>query len=40
MGDRLVRYFTVFGVSSFQNWMLIALAIVLTGIVVAWWSQR
>jgi hypothetical protein len=39
MGDWLAGQFTVFGVPG-QNWMLVALAIILAGIVLSWWSQR
>jgi hypothetical protein len=39
MGDWLVRQFTVFGIPG-QNWMLIALGIILIGIATAWWSNR
>jgi hypothetical protein len=42
MGDWLVRNFTVFGAPA-QNWMLIALAIILIGLIgiaMAWWPRR
>jgi hypothetical protein len=39
MGDWLVTRFTVFGVPG-QNWMLIALAIIVVSIVLSWWSDR
>jgi hypothetical protein len=39
MGDWLIRHFTIFGIHA-QNWMLIALAIILVSIVFSWWSQR
>jgi hypothetical protein len=39
MGDWLVRHFTLFGIPA-QNWMLMALAIVLVGVAFSWWSQR
>jgi hypothetical protein len=39
MGDWLVSQFTVFGIPA-QNWMLMALAIVLAGIIISWWSYR
>jgi hypothetical protein len=39
MGDWLVRNLTVFGVQG-QNWMLIALAIILIGIVLSGLSFR
>ena len=37
MGDWHVRGFAVSGV---QNWMLIALALILIGIILAWWPRR
>jgi hypothetical protein len=40
MDDWLIRDFTVFGITGGQNWMLIALAIVLLSIAVSWWSRR
>jgi len=39
MGDWLVSNCSVFGVQG-QNWMLIAFAIVLIGIVLLRWSHR
>jgi hypothetical protein len=39
MGGWLVGHFTVFGVTG-QNWMLIALAIILVSIIFSWWSRR
>jgi hypothetical protein len=39
MGDWLVERFTLLGV-TFQNWMIVALAIVLVGGLLAWWRQR
>ena len=38
MSDWLVRGFTVFGIPT-QNWMLIALAVILVSIVFLWWSR-
>jgi hypothetical protein len=40
MGDWLIRDFTIFGVTGGQNWMLIALAIVVLSIAASWWSRR
>jgi hypothetical protein len=37
MGDWLVQDFTIFGV---QNWIVIALAIILIGIAIAAWPRR
>ncbi len=39
MDDWLVEYFSAFGVRG-QNWMLIALAIILIGIAHSWWTDR
>jgi cbb3-type cytochrome oxidase subunit 3 len=39
MGAWLVEHFTVFGVPA-QNWMLIALALILIGIILAWRPHR
>ena len=39
MGDWLVERFTLLGV-TFQNCMIVALAIVLVGGLLAWWRQR
>jgi hypothetical protein len=39
VGEWLVRNFTILGISG-QNWMLIALAMILIEIAVAWWSRR
>jgi hypothetical protein len=39
MGDWLVSHVTIFGIQT-QNWMLIALAIIVVGIVFAWSSNR
>jgi hypothetical protein len=39
MGDWLVRHFMVFGIPG-QNWMPIALAVIVVGIVFARWSNR
>jgi hypothetical protein len=35
----MVKQFAIWG-ASFQNWMVLALAIILIGIIVAWWSRR
>jgi hypothetical protein len=40
MHDWLVRDFAVFGITGGQNWMLIALAMVAVGVVIAWWLGR
>jgi hypothetical protein len=39
MGDWLVRHVTVFGIPA-QNWMLLALAIVLVSMGLSWWLNR
>ena len=39
MGDWLAEHFTLLGV-PFQNWMVVAIAIILVGAFVAWWRQR
>ena len=39
MGDWLAEQFTLFG-ATFQNWMVVAIAIILVGAFVAWWRQR
>jgi hypothetical protein len=39
MGDWLVGQFTVFGITG-QNWMLIALAIIVVSIAISWWSHQ
>jgi hypothetical protein len=38
MGDWLAERFTLLGVTV-QNWMVLALAIVLVGALIAWWRQ-
>jgi hypothetical protein len=37
MFDWLVRDFTILGI---QNWIAIAIAIILIGIAVAWWPRE
>jgi hypothetical protein len=39
MGEWLVKQFTLLGV-TFQNWMALALAIILIGVLIAWWMRR
>jgi hypothetical protein len=39
MGNWLVGQVTIFGFQV-QNWMMIALAIIVVWIVFAWWSNR
>jgi hypothetical protein len=39
MGNWLVGQVTIFGFQT-QNWMMIALAIIVVWIVFAWWSNR
>jgi hypothetical protein len=39
VGNWLVARFTLFGV-TFQNWMTVALVIVLIGMLIAWRSQQ
>ena len=36
--DWLAERFTLLGV-TFQNWMILALAIILVGVLIAWWRQ-
>jgi hypothetical protein len=38
MGDWLAEHFTLLGV-PFQNWMVVAVAIILVSALVAWWRQ-
>jgi hypothetical protein len=40
MGDWLVRQVTIFGGVPAQNWMLLALAVILISTVFSWWSRR
>ncbi len=40
MGDWLVKPFTIFGGIAVQNWMPLALAIILLSAVVSWWLNR
>jgi len=39
MGLWMVERFTLAGV-TFQNWMIVALAIILVGALIAWWRER
>jgi hypothetical protein len=39
VNDWLVRQFTLGGV-TFQNWMLLALAIILLSVLISWWMQK
>jgi hypothetical protein len=39
MGEWLLKHFAVFGLEG-QNWMLIALVIILLLIALSWWSWR
>jgi drug/metabolite transporter (DMT)-like permease len=39
LGTWLTERFTLLG-ATFQNWMLVAVAIVLVGVLIAWWRQR
>jgi hypothetical protein len=39
VGDWLVEEFTIWG-ASLQNWMAVALAIILIAIVLAWATRR
>jgi hypothetical protein len=39
VGNWLTERFTLFGV-TFQNWMMVALAIVLVAVLIAWWRQQ
>ena len=38
MGLWMVERFTLAGV-TFQNWMIVALAIILVGALIAWWRE-
>jgi hypothetical protein len=40
MGDWLVKQFTIFWGASFQNWMVVAVAIILIAIILAWATRR
>jgi hypothetical protein len=39
VGTWLAERFTLLS-ATFQNWMLVAVAIVLVGVLIAWWRQR
>jgi cell division protein FtsX len=39
VGNWVVARFTLFGL-TFQNWMTVALVIVLIGVLIAWWRQQ
>jgi hypothetical protein len=39
MGNWLVARFTLSGV-TFQNWMMVALALVLVATLITWWRER
>jgi hypothetical protein len=39
VGNWLVARFTLLGV-IFQNWMMVALAIILVAVLIAWWRQQ
>ena len=39
MGNWLAERFSLFGV-AFQNWMMVAAAIILVGALIAWWRQK
>jgi hypothetical protein len=38
--DWLIKQGVILGGIPIQNWMLLALAVIAVGIVVAWWSNR
>jgi hypothetical protein len=38
--DWLAKQFALLGGISFQNWMALALSIIVVGIVLAWWMDR
>jgi hypothetical protein len=39
VGTWLAERFTLFG-ATFQNWMTVALAIILIAALIAWWRQQ
>jgi cell division protein FtsX len=39
VGNWLVERFTLFGV-TFQSWLMVARAIILIGLLIAWWRQQ
>jgi hypothetical protein len=39
VGDWLAEQFTLFA-ATFQNWMIVALIIILAAGLIAWWRQR
>jgi hypothetical protein len=38
--DWLAHQFAIVGDIPFQNWMTLALAMIVLGLVVAWWMDR
>lgn len=40
MNDWLVDDYLILGIVPFQNWMWMAIVIVILGILAAWWMQR
>ena len=40
MAGWLAKQYTILGIIPFQNWMLLAVAIVGLSILVSWWVQR
>jgi hypothetical protein len=38
--DWLIKQFMIVGGIPFQNWMPLALAVILLGVFLAWWMQR
>jgi hypothetical protein len=39
VGNWLAARFTLLGV-TFQNWMTVALAVILVAVLIAWWRQQ
>ena len=39
MGNWLIERFTLLGV-TFQNWVILALAVILVGALIAWWRGQ
>jgi hypothetical protein len=40
MGNWLIERFTLFGRDVPQNWMILALAVILVGALIAWWRGQ
>jgi hypothetical protein len=40
LANWLTKQYAILGIILFQNWMLLALALILIGVFVSWWVQR